>query len=69
MLSDALKDEKKKIAYYEVMLAECDDPAMRNFVNEVADSHRTLVKCITEKLNQIKANAEVLDDIITSFEG
>jgi hypothetical protein len=69
MLNDALQDEKKKITYYEAMIAECDDPSMQKFVNEVLGSHKTLVNRITDKLNQIKANAEVLDDIITSFEG
>ena len=69
MLCDALQDEKKKITYYETMLTECDDPAMQKFVNEVMELHKTLVGRITEKLNVIRANAEVLDGIITSFEG
>lgn len=68
MLNDALQDEKKRIAYYESMLNVCDDPAVKNFTNEVLETHRLLVFRIGEKLEEIKANAKVLDDIIDGFE-
>ena len=68
MLSDALRDEKKKIAYYETMLGDCDDPAMKSFVIEILETHKTLVARIGEKLDVIKVNAEILDDIIEGFE-
>jgi len=69
MLSEALQDEKKAMVYYETMLRECDDPAMQRFVKEVVETHSSLVRRITERLNVIKANAEVLDDIITGIDG
>jgi len=69
MLSEALQDETKKISYYETMLNDCDDPAMKHFVTEIIGVHTRLVKRITEKLSTIKSNAEVLDDIMTSYEG
>lgn len=68
MLSAAWQDEIKKIAYLEQMLKECDEPEMRKFVKELIYSHELLSNRITERLNVIKARAEVLDDIIESFE-
>ncbi len=68
MLSEALGDEKKKIVYYETMLGDCDDPAMKNFVLELLEMHKLLVARIGEKLHVIRANAAVLDDIIEGFE-
>jgi hypothetical protein len=69
MLVEALQDEKKQIAYFETMLGVCDDPAIKSFVKELIETHGLLVNQIKEKLGVIKANAEVLDDIITGFEG
>jgi hypothetical protein len=68
MLSDALQDERRRITYFEKMLVDCDDPAMRNFVKELIETHKLLVNRISERLNEIKANARVLDDIIEGFE-
>lgn len=68
MLSDALQDERRRIAYFETMLGDCDDPAMKNFVQELIETHKLLVNQISERLNEIKANARVLDDIIEGFE-
>ncbi len=68
LLSEALGDEKRMIAYYEDMLTKCNDPAVKNFVNELIETHGIVVGRITEKLEIIRANAEVLDNIITSFE-
>ena len=68
MLSDALQDERKRIAYFERMLVDCDDPATKSFVQELVETHRLLVNRINERLNEIKANARVLDDIIEGFE-
>ena len=69
LLSEALGDEKRTIVFYEEMLTKCDDPAVKNFVKELIETHRIVVSQITEKLESIRANAEVLDNIITSFEG
>jgi rubrerythrin len=69
LLSEAMQDEKRKVAYYEDMLSKCDDPAVKNFVKELVESHRVIVARIAEKLDIIHTNAEVLDNIMTSFEG
>jgi len=68
MLSSALQDEKSKIRYYEAMLDDCNDPAMRKFVKELIETHELLLARMSAKLSEIKANAEVLDDIIEGFE-
>lgn len=68
MLNDALRDEMMKIAYYEKMLLDCNEPEMRKFVKEVISTHNALMDRITDRLDVIKTNAEVLDDIIASFE-
>lgn len=68
-LNSALKDQKKIIEYYEVMLEECDDPGMIKFAKELLATHSHIASRIEEKLGEIKANAEILDDIIDGFEG
>jgi hypothetical protein len=68
MLVDALRDEKKLIAYYESILTQCNDPAIKHFVSEIIATHGLLVGRIIEQLNVIRANSEVLDDIMTSFD-
>jgi hypothetical protein len=68
MLNDALQDEKKKIAYYESMLNDCDDPGVRTFTKELLEAHSLLVSRISQKISEIGSNAEVLDNIIDGFE-
>jgi len=50
------------------MLDDCNDPAMRKFVKELIETHELLLARMSAKLSEIKANAEVLDDIIEGFE-
>jgi rubrerythrin len=69
MLDEALQNEQKQIAFFESMLADCDDPVVKKFAKEVVDSHTLLANRIKEQLDTIKANAEVLDGVMTSFEG
>jgi rubrerythrin len=68
MLHEALRDEAGKIAFYEQMLGECDDPAMRKFVKELVSIHNGLIEKIRDRLNEISATAEALDGVIASFE-
>jgi hypothetical protein len=68
MLHEALRDEAVKIAFYETMLGECDDPAMRKFVKELVGTHEQMIERIRERLSVISANAEALDGVIASYE-
>lgn len=69
MLNDALRSELARVKEYEKMLVECDDPEMLKFVRELVGTHKAVINSITERLDVIKANAGVLDDIISGFEG
>ena len=68
LLAEALKDEMNIVRHFETMLAECDEPGMRKFVKEMMESHSLMANRISEKLKEIKARAEVLDGVISSFD-
>lgn len=68
MLSDAMMRERKLIAHFETMISDCRDPHIRDFAGELAKEHTQLLTRIGQKLSEIKVNAEVLDDIIESFD-
>lgn len=68
MLAEALRDETDIVRHFETMLAECDEPEMRKFVKEMTESHSLLANRISEKLKEIKARADVLDGVISSFD-
>jgi len=68
LLAGALKDEKKIVEYFETVLAKCDDPGIVAFVKELRTTHARVADEIESKLNEIKANAEILDDIIEGFD-
>lgn len=68
LLAEALKDETDIVRHFETMLAECDEPEMRKFVKEMMESHGLMANRISEKLKEIKARAEVLDGVISSFD-
>jgi hypothetical protein len=68
MLIDALKDEKQKLTYYESMMSQCDEPEMRKFIKEIIGSHHSIIKRMTDRLSEIRARAESLDGVISSYE-
>lgn len=68
LLNEALLEEEKRVAFYESMVAECSDPSVKKFTLELASEHRRLLSRIREKLAEIGARAEILDDIIDGFE-
>ncbi len=68
MLNEGLKNESIQIAYYEKMFRDCDEPDVRKFARELADSHKLMADRIVEKLNIIRHRAGILDEIIDSYE-
>ena len=68
MLAEGLDDEKKRLAYYSKMVNECDEPETKKFARELLDAHTDLARRIAERLSIIKTKAQVLDEIIASYE-
>ena len=67
-LNEALQDELKKVEFYEVAFAECDEPEIRKFIKETGEEHRRLATKLSDKLSEIRAKSQVLDGVIASFE-
>ncbi len=68
MLSAALKDEQKAVRYFEAVIQQCDDPGRVAFAKDLHKAHTLAAQKIEERLRQIRASAEILDDIIEGLE-
>ncbi len=68
MLQEGLKKELGEVAYFERLAAECEDPEVKKFTESLIQRHRALAVEIDEKLNIIRSQAGILDEIIDSYE-
>jgi hypothetical protein len=67
MLSQALRDESEMVRYYERLRAECDYPDVHDMLQELVEARSRSVLLINQKLNELRARAEILDGVISSF--
>ena len=51
MLTEAMREEKDMIHFYEDLLAECDYPDVHAFVRELLEEKSRMVLKINQKLN------------------
>ncbi|MBM4160487.1 MAG: hypothetical protein FJ217_05235 [Ignavibacteria bacterium] len=68
MLSQALREETDMVRFYEVLKAECDYPDVHSMLQELIEARSRSVLMINQKLNELRARAEILDGVISSFD-
>ena len=68
MLVEILRRESALMQMYDQIAADCDDPEMNALVTELKERRGTVVEPIIAKLNQLRAQGEILDGIMESYE-
>jgi len=68
MLSEALREESEMVRFYEKLGTECDYPDVHDMVRELIESRSRSVLMINQKLNELRARAEIMDGVISSYD-
>jgi Mg2+ and Co2+ transporter CorA len=68
MLVEILRRETALMQLYEQIATDCDDPETNSLVNELKEKRGAIVEHIVSKLNQLRAQGEILDGIMDSYE-
>jgi hypothetical protein len=68
MLVEILRRESTLMQMYDQIASDCDDPEMNRLVNELKERRGTVVEHIVGKLNQLRAQGEILDGIMNSYD-
>jgi hypothetical protein len=68
MLNQALREETAMVRFYEQILSQCDYPDVQSFIREQAEDRSRSVIRILQKLNEMRARAEIMDGVISSFD-
>ena len=68
MLTDAMRQEKDMLHFYEKLATKCDYPDVQAFVRELLEEKSRIILKINQKLNEIRARGQVSDGVISSFE-
>ncbi len=68
MLSQALREESDMVRFYEKLKVECDYPDVHDMVQELVEARSRSVLLINQKLNELRARAEILNGVISSFD-
>jgi hypothetical protein len=68
MLSDALREESGMVLFYERLRSECNYPDVHAMLTELIESRSSSVLMINQKLNELRARAEIIDGVISSYD-
>jgi len=68
MLVEILRRETSLMQMYDQIAADCDDPETQQLVAELKERRGGIVEHIVAKLNQLRAQGEILDGIMDSYE-
>jgi rubrerythrin len=68
MLRQALREESDMVRFYERLKAECDYPDVHEMLQELVEARSRSVLLINQKLNELRARAEILNGVISSFD-
>jgi hypothetical protein len=66
-LNEALRKETAIIKYYEGVLAECNMPEVKTFMDELVEEKRKVILRLIQKLNEIHVRSQAIDGIASSF--
>lgn len=67
MLSEALREESEMVRFYDKLREECDYPDVHDMLLELIEARSRSVLTINQKLNELRARAEIIDGIISSY--
>ena len=68
MLTEALREEGGMVAFYEQLRSECDYPDVHAMLQELMESRSKSVLMINQKLNELRARADIIDGVISSYD-
>ncbi|MGB2869148.1 MAG: hypothetical protein WBD36_11900 [Bacteroidota bacterium] len=68
MLNEALREETALVRFYEGVLSQCDYPDVHGFLQELVEERSRSAIRILQKLNELRARADTMDGIISSFD-
>lgn len=68
LLRDALRQEKTLLQFYERIRNECDYPYVSEFVQQLIGEKSSSILNIVQKLNELEARSQILDDVSSSFD-
>ena len=68
MLSEALREESGMVSFYERLRGECNYPEVHAMLTELIESRSRSVLLINQKLNELRARAEIIDGVISSYD-
>ncbi|HEY6435571.1 MAG TPA: hypothetical protein VIY47_03200 [Ignavibacteriaceae bacterium] len=66
-LNEALRKETAIVKYYEAVLAECNMPEVKTFMDELIEEKRKIILRLIQKLNEIHVRSQAIDGITSSF--
>ena len=67
MLNEALRKEASMVRFYEGILAECNYPEVKSFLNDLVEEKRKSILSIIQKLNELHVQSQSIDGIMSSF--
>jgi hypothetical protein len=68
MLSEALREESEMVRFYEKLRTQCDYPDVHAMVQELIELRSKSVLAINQKLNELRARAEIIDGVLSSYD-
>ena len=68
MLAEALREESEMVGFYERLQSECDYPDVHAMLQEMLESRSKSALMINQKLNELRARAEIIDGVISSYD-
>jgi hypothetical protein len=68
MLAEALREEGEMVAFYERLRSECNYPDVHAMLQELIESRSRSALMINQKLNELRARAEIMDGVISSYD-
>lgn len=68
MLAEALRDESEMVRFYERLRLECNYPDVHAMLQELIEQRSKSVLVINQKLNELRARAEIMDGVISSYD-
>jgi hypothetical protein len=66
-LNEALRKETAIVKYYEGVLADCNMPEVKIFMDELVEEKRKIILRLIQKLNEIHVRSQATDGITSSF--
>lgn len=68
MLAEALREESEMVVFYERLRSECNYPDVHAMLQELIESRSRSALMINQKLNELRARAEIMDGVISSYD-